>query len=82
MCLPGWGEVAGVSVGKPTSSTASVRPGGCGWFTRGSAALESTTVSAGEQAQRGLPDSRNAPLCRAPRLSVNMFFHVKPLVAR
>lgn len=36
----------------------------------------------GQQVQRCLPDSKNAPLCRATRLSVNMFFHVKPLVAR
>ena len=36
----------------------------------------------GRQSQQGLPDSRNTPLCRAPRLSINMFFHVKPLVAR
>lgn len=28
------------------------------------------------------PDSRNTPLCRAPRLSVSMFFHVKPRAAR
>lgn len=31
---------------------------------------------------RSLPDSRNTPLCRATRLSVSTFFHVKPLAAR